>query len=168
MTPDMLPSVLFLAFIIFQRLAELVLAKRNTQRLIQKGAVEIGAGHYPAMVIMHTVWVVALVWFGAGNPVSLFWLVLFAILQMFRIWILTSLGSRWTTRIIVLDEPLVIKGPYRYFKHPNYILVVAEIFVAPMVLGVLWLAVVFSILNAVMLYVRIGAEENALKQMRKP
>ena len=159
-------AVLFLAFIIVQRLSELAIAKRNTAALLARGAREVGASHYPFMVIMHTAWVLALIVFGYAQPLSFFWLTLFAILQMFRIWILTSLGSRWTTRIIILDEPLVVRGPFRYFNHPNYMLVVAEVFVAPMVLGLTWIAVLFSVLNAMMLYVRISEEENALSELR--
>ena len=156
---------LFLAFLIAQRLSELVIAKRNTARLLAKGARELGAGHYPVMVAMHSLWIGALVVFGHAAQVQWAWLAVFAVLQMFRVWILTSLGSRWTTRIIVLDEPLVRRGPYRWLNHPNYVLVVAEIFVAPMVLRLVWVALVFSALNAAMLWVRIRAENAALRQV---
>jgi methyltransferase len=104
--------------------------------------------------------------FGYTQPVSLFWLALFAILQVFRVWILASLGARWTTRIIILEEPLVTRGPFKFIRHPNYTLVVAEIIVAPMVLGLWWLATIFTVLNAAMLWVRIGAEERALSPLR--
>ncbi|NBB97087.1 MAG: hypothetical protein GVY34_02800 [Alphaproteobacteria bacterium] len=162
----MTPAILFLAFIIVQRLSELVIAKRNTARLLAQGAVEHGAGHYPAMVAMHTAWIAALVVFGWDNPVSWPWLAVFALLQVFRVWILATLGPRWTTRIIVLPEPLVARGPFRFFKHPNYMLVVAEIIVAPMVLGLVWVAVVWTVLNAAMLWVRIRAEDRALASLR--
>ncbi len=165
--PDIsIGAALFLAFIIVQRLSELVIAKRNTKALLERGAYEIGGEHYPAMVIMHTAWILALLSFGFSQPVSLIWLALFGVLQMFRIWILMSLGERWTTRIIILEEPLVTKGPFRFLRHPNYVLVVAEIIVAPMVLGLFWVAVAFTLLNAAMLYVRIGAEERALSRLR--
>ncbi|MEM9105880.1 MAG: isoprenylcysteine carboxylmethyltransferase family protein [Pseudomonadota bacterium] len=162
-----IPALLFLLFIIVQRISELFLAKRNTRLLIQKGAVEIGASHYPVMVTLHTGWVVCLVLFGYDQSVIWTWLVLFAVLQIFRVWILATLGERWTTRIIILDEPLVRSGPFAFVNHPNYILVVLEIFVAPMVLGLFWVAVVFSILNAAMLTVRISVEERALSHLRK-
>lgn len=161
-------ALLFLGFIIFQRLSELVIAKRNTAKLMARGAVEHGAEHYPFMVMMHTCWIVALVFFGIDQPINLFWLTLFAVLQAFRIWILTTLGERWTTRIIVIDDPLVLAGPFKYFRHPNYMLVIAEIIVAPMVLGLWWIALLFTLLNAAMLYVRIGAEERALEHLRNP
>ncbi|OWY04662.1 hypothetical protein B6V75_00470 [Thioclava sp. F1Mire-8] len=161
-----LPSVLFLAFIIVQRLSELVIARRNTARLLARGAREVGAAHYPVMVAMHSAWILCLIVFGLGQPVHFGWLALFAVLQVLRIWILTSLGGRWTTRIIILEEPLVARGPFKYVSHPNYMLVVAEIFVAPMVLGLLWVAVLFTVLNAAMLWVRIGVENEALAPMR--
>lgn len=165
--PDIsVPAALFLLFIVAQRLGELLLAKRNTARLQAKGAVEIGASHYPLIVALHTGWVLALIYLGLGQPVSLPWLAVFAALQVLRIWILTSLGERWTTRIIILDEPLVRAGPYAFMRHPNYVLVVGEIFVAPMVLGLFWVAIVFSVLNAAVLALRISVEERALKHMR--
>lgn len=163
-----IPATLFLLFIIVQRLGELVLAKRNTRRLMEQGAVEVGASHYPIMVALHTCWVVSLVVFGYNNPVVWPWLAVFAVLQLFRIWILATLGERWTTRIIILDKPLVRAGPFAFVNHPNYILVVLEIFVAPMVLGLFWVAIVFSILNAAMLALRISVEERALSHLRNP
>lgn len=159
-------AVLFLSFIIVQRLSELVIAKRNTAKLMERGATEYGAEHYPFMVSMHTCWILALVFFGFDESIQIGWLIAFAGLQVLRVWILMTLGERWTTRIIVIDEPLVLAGPFRLLRHPNYVLVVAEIFIAPMVLGLWWIAVVFSVLNAAMLYVRINAEEKALAHLR--
>lgn len=161
-----IPALLFLGLVILQRLSELWIAKRNTARLLERGAIEHGVGHYPYMVGMHTCWVLALVIFGINQPLNVFWLLIFILLQGIRIWILSTLGERWTTRIIVIDEPLVLGGPFRYFRHPNYMLVIAEIIVTPMVLGLWWVALVFTVLNAAMLYVRIGAEERALAHLR--
>ena len=160
------PALAFLAFVILQRLSELVIARRNTRALMARGAREIGASHYPAMVTLHTAWILCLVWFGHDEAVQVVWLCVFIALQAFRFWILMSLGRRWTTRIIIIDEPLVVAGPFRFIRHPNYALVVAEIAVAPLVLGLWEMAVVFSILNAAMLFVRIRAEENALSGLR--
>lgn len=159
-------TFVFLAFIVVQRLAELVLARRNTKALMARGAREVGAGHYPAIVALHSAWIAALVIFGWQAPVDPAWLALFVLLQVFRIWILASLGPRWTTRIILLEEPLVQRGPYRWLRHPNYVLVVAEIAVAPLVLGLWPVALVFSLLNAAMLRHRIGVEEAALRPLR--
>ena len=162
----MTPATLFLTFLICQRLSELVIAQRNTRALLAQGAREVGAAHYPVMVLMHAGWIAALVLFGWQNPVSLPWLALFALLQVGRVWILASLGRRWTTRIIVTPQPLIAKGPYRFMRHPNYALVVAEIIVAPMVLGLVWVAVIWTFLNAAMLFVRIKAENDALAPLR--
>ena len=159
-------TALFLGFIIVQRLSELVIAKRNTARLLTKGAYEVGASHYPVMVGMHSAWISCLIIFGFDESVAFGWLALFAVLQIFRLWVLGSLGIRWTTRIIILEEPLVVRGPFKYFSHPNYMLVVAEIIVAPMVFGLVWVAVVFTVLNAAMLWVRIGVEHKALAPLR--
>lgn len=157
-----LPALAFIAFLLLQRGAELVLARRNTRRLLARGAVEHGAGHYPLIVAMHAAWLLAIAVLGWSNPVHLGWLAAFAVLQILRVWVLLSLGSRWTTRIIVLDEPLVARGPYRWVSHPNYMVVIAEIVVAPMVLGLWPVAAVFTILNALMLRVRIRKEARAL------
>jgi len=159
-------TALFLGFIIVQRLSELAIAKRNTARLLARGAHEVGAAHYPVMVAMHSAWIACLLILGYDERVAFGWLALFAMLQVFRVWILGSLGTRWTTRIIILEEPLVVRGPFKYVSHPNYMLVVAEIIVAPMVLGLLWVAVVFTVLNAAMLWVRIRVEHTALAPLR--
>ncbi len=162
----MTPATAFLAFIVVQRLSELVLARANTARLLARGAVEVGARHYPVMVAMHAGWLAALVVFGWQNPVSWPWLAAFAGLQGLRGWILLTLGRRWTTRIIVDDAPLVASGPFRLMRHPNYALVTAEIIVAPMVLGLAWVAALWTVLNAAMLAVRIRAENAALAARR--
>ncbi|WP_372989692.1 isoprenylcysteine carboxyl methyltransferase family protein [Sulfitobacter sp.] len=158
-----LGTFLFLAFIVVQRLGELVIAKRNTAALLARGAHEVGAAHYPVMVALHSAWVLCLLIFGYSQDIHLGWLALYAVLQVFRVWILGTLGRRWTTRIIVIDEPLVAKGPFRFIPHPNYTLVVFEVFVAPMILGLVWVAFLFSALNAAMLYHRIRVEDGALR-----
>ncbi|MBV0890787.1 hypothetical protein KTN05_02850 [Paracoccus sp. Z118] len=155
-------AALFIAFLIVQRLAELALARRNTRRLLARGAVEHGAGHYPLIVALHAGWLAAIAIFGWGQPVHPGWLAGFTILQAFRVWIIATLGPRWTTRIIALDVPLVKRGPFRVLRHPNYTLVVLEIAVAPMVLGLTGVALLFSILNAAVLSVRLRAENRAL------
>ena len=166
LAPGGWPTLAFLAFILVQRLLELAIARRNTARLLARGAVEHGAEHYPFMIALHTAWIAALVLDGLDEAVRPGWLAVFALLQVARLWILASLGERWTTRIIVLDEPLVRRGPFAFLRHPNYVLVCAEIFVAPMVLGLWWVALLFTVLNAAMLYVRIRAEDRALHSLR--
>ncbi|WP_378943442.1 isoprenylcysteine carboxyl methyltransferase family protein [Paracoccus sp. R86501] len=159
-------TLLFLGFVLLQRGAELVIARINTRRLLARGAHEVGAEHYPFMVAMHALWLICLIVFGYDRGVDPWWLTGFALLQVLRLWILGTLGSRWTTRIIILPEPLVRRGPFRILRHPNYTLVVAEIIVAPMVLGLVWVAALFTVLNALMLWVRIRAENAALAPLR--
>ncbi len=160
-------AVALLLFVTAQRAFELVLARRNTARLLAQGAVEIAPGHYPLIVALHAAWLAALWWFGASQPVSAPWFIVYVILQGLRVWILATLGERWTTRIISLPgAALVQRGPYRFMRHPNYVLVVAEIAVLPMALHLPWIAVVFSILNALVLTIRIRAEEQALRPGR--
>lgn len=161
-------ALAFIAFLLIQRGAELVLARRNTARLLARGAVEHGAGHYPLIVSLHVAWLAAICLWGWSGPVHLGWLAIFALLQLCRVWVIASLGPRWTTRIIVLNEPLVMRGPYRWLSHPNYVVVVAEIAVAPMVLGLWPVAVVFTVLNGLVLWVRVRAEARALASLRQP
>jgi methyltransferase len=152
-----------LALVTAERLAELVLASRNTRRLLDQGAREHGAGHYPLIVAVHAAWLAALWWLAPGRPVSIALLALFALLQLARLWVIYTLGRRWTTRIIVLAQaPLVKRGPYRLLDHPNYAVVVLEIAILPLVFGLAWVAVVFTLLNAIALTIRIRAENRAL------
>jgi len=157
-------ATLILGLVTLQRLAELVLAERNTRRLMARGAVESGAEHYPILVGLHAAWLAGLWWWAWNRPTDLGWLALYVVLQGLRAWTLISLGSRWTTRIIVLPgEPLVRRGPYRFLRHPNYVVVAAEIAVLPLVFHMAVYALLFSALNASILWVRIGAEARALR-----
>ncbi|MGN6147797.1 MAG: isoprenylcysteine carboxyl methyltransferase family protein [Rhizomicrobium sp.] len=157
-----------LGFVALQRLAELPYAERNTRALIAKGAVEIGREHYPWLVILHTAWLIA-IFLDIPSPPTIYAipLALYIALQVLRVWTLVSLGSYWTTRIITLpNAPLVKRGPYKFMRHPNYAIVVGEIAILPLVFGEWRVAIVFSILNAVILYVRIREEERALDPRR--
>jgi methyltransferase len=158
---------LILALVTLQRLGELVLARRNTARLRARGAIEVGAGHYPLLVSVHTAWLMALWMWGRDQDVNLAALSVFVALQGLRLWILATLGSRWTTRIIVLPgEPLLVSGPYRYLSHPNYAVVAGEIALLPIALHLPVLALVFTALNAAVLWIRIRAEARALSAVR--
>jgi len=155
--------VLILGFVTLQRLAELVVAHRNTTRLLARGAWEAGREHYPYMVALHALWLAGLWWLAPGRPVSPALLGVYVLLQGLRTWIVASLGDRWTTRIIILPgAPLVRRGPYRFISHPNYTVVVAEIAVLPLMFGLVGYAVLFFVLNAAVLYVRIRDENRAL------
>ncbi|HET9397363.1 MAG TPA: isoprenylcysteine carboxylmethyltransferase family protein [Sphingomicrobium sp.] len=156
-------GIALLAFVTLQRLAELALSQHNTKRLLARGAVEVEPGHYPFIVTLHALWLAVLWIFGPGPPIEIMPLVLFALLQLVRIWAIATLGERWTTRIIVLPgEPLVTSGPYRWLNHPNYLVVAGEIAVLPLVFGLPAVAIVFSILNGLLLWVRIRDENKAL------
>lgn len=164
----MTAAAVLLALVTVGRLGELWLAQRNTAALLARGAVEIATGHYPLIVALHTAWLVALWVYGAGQPVGPLWLAVFLGLQAARVWVLTTLGNRWTTRIIVIPgERLVVKGPYRFVNHPNYLVVIGEIAVLPLCLGLPWVALVFTVLNAAVLTVRIQAENAGLKQAQR-
>lgn len=156
-------------FIVVQRLAELALATRNTRRLRARGAVEAGAGHYPAIVALHIAWLAAmLIAVAPETPAKLPLLAVFLALQVGRVWVIAALGERWTTRIIVLPgAPRVARGPYRYVKHPNYLIVCAEIAVVPLIFGAWWIALLFSGLNMAMLWHRIRIEDAALAEAGK-
>ncbi|MEO8813242.1 MAG: isoprenylcysteine carboxylmethyltransferase family protein [Caulobacteraceae bacterium] len=158
-------SLLVLALVTAQRLGELALARRNTRRLLAAGGREVGAGHYPLIVLLHGAWLAGL-WVLAWNrPAVVGWLVVYAGLQALRVWVIASLAGRWTTRIVVVPgSPLVRRGPYRLLPHPNYLVVAGEIAVLPLAFGLPVYAAVFSVLNAAMMWVRIRAESRALKQ----
>lgn len=160
---------LILALVACQRLAELALARRNTRRLLARGGVEVGAGHYPLMVALHTAWLLAMaVTIAPSAALDVPLLTLFCLLQVARLWVLASLGPYWTTRIVTLaDAPLVRTGPYRFLRHPNYAVVVAEVAVLPLVFGAWEIAVPFSALNLVLLRHRVHIEETALSGRAK-
>ncbi len=151
------------AFLVVQRLVELGFAQFNTGRLRAQGGVEFGATHYPLMIALHASWLVGLWVLGRDQHIVTFWLAVFVLLQMGRLWVIASLGRRWTTRVIVLRGAApVALGPYRWFKHPNYLIVVLEIAVVPLALELPIFALVFSIANAALLINRIRIENEAL------
>jgi methyltransferase len=154
---------LLLGLVTAERIAELTLSRRNTAALLAKGAVEFAPRHYPAIVLMHALWLASLWIFGATRMIDPTWLAVFLSLQVLRVWTLMTLGPRWTTRIIVLPgSPLVANGPYRLVSHPNYLVVVGEFAALPLCLGLPWIALVFSGANAILLSIRIRAENAAL------
>jgi methyltransferase len=160
-------ATLILALVMAQRLGELVLSRRNTARLMARGAVEHAPQHYPLIVALHAAWLGGL-WSLAGRrPLHMRWLAAYGLLEVLRAWTLASLGPRWTTRIIVVPgEPLVRRGPYRLLPHPNYAVVAGEIAALPLVFGLARYAAVFSALNAAVLAIRIRAEARALAPWR--
>jgi len=153
-----------LGFVIGQRLGELWLARRNTLRLRNQGAVEVGAAHYPLFILLHAAWIISIaVIVPIDAPANLPLLAIFLLLQLGRIWVIASLGRYWTTRIISLPgAKLVRSGPFRLIRHPNYLIVAAEIAVLPLVFGAWQLAAIFSLLNASLILHRIRVEDEAL------
>jgi methyltransferase len=147
-----------------QRLFELWFAGRNMRRLRERGAVEYGAGHFPFIVALHTLWLLALFFLVPWDtpPVWPF-LIAYLALQPLRYWCLFSLGERWTTRVLVPpNEPRIRRGPYKYVPHPNYMIVALEIPLLPLAFGAWPLALVFGLANLVLLTIRITVEEKAL------
>ncbi len=159
--------ILILLFVTVQRLIELVIARRNTATLLANGAREIGAGHYPVIVLFHATWLIGLWIMARGQDTNWILIGVFAILQSLRVWVLASLGPRWTTRIILLPEkPLVMSGPFKFFRHPNYAVVATEIFVLPLAFGLVSFAIVSGMINLGILAYRISIEDAALAQHR--
>ena len=151
-----------------QRLGEVVWARRNERRLRAAGGAEVGARHYPMFFVLHGSWLAAL-WLLVPPEAPVIWplLVFFALLQVARVWVIASLGRYWTTRIIsVREAPLVRRGPYRWLKHPNYLVVAGEIAVLPLAFGAWRVALVFSALNGLLLWHRIRVEDAALARRR--
>ena len=160
-------AVVILAFVTLQRLGELVLAKRNTAKLLAFGGYEIGAAHYPIIVAFHTAWILGLWWLAPAQSVNWYLIGVFAFLQALRVWVIATLGARWTTRIIrVPGEILVARGPFRFMNHPNYAVVIAEIFVLPLAFGLIWFSIISGLINICILAWRIRAENAALATVR--
>ena len=158
-------AVVILSIVTLQRLSELWLSKRNTRRLLADGAREYGRGHYPLIVALHVAWLTTLWVLAPGKAINPAVLFLFALLQLARVWVIASLGRRWTTRIIVLpDAPLVRRGAYRFTRHPNYLIVILEIAALPLVFALWQVALIFSALNAILLTVRVREENRALSR----
>ena len=157
-----------LAVVALQRLIELVHARNNTARLRRLGAAEADPEGYPLHVLLHAGWLASLaVFVPAATPPHWPLIGVFALLQLGRIWVIASLGPYWTTRIITLpDAPLVRTGAFQYLRHPNYLLVAAEIAVLPLAFGSVAIAVTFSALNAVLIARRIWIEDRVLAPRR--
>jgi methyltransferase len=159
------------ALVALQRLLELALSRRNERLLRTRGAVERGRGHYPLIVALHALWLLSTLAEGflRGPVLPVYWplpLALFLLVQPLRYWAIFSLGEHWNTRILVVPgAKLVRRGPYRLFKHPNYVVVAVEIATFPLIFGAWITALVFSILNAALLYVRVREENRALAEL---
>jgi methyltransferase len=156
-------GAVLLTYVTVQRLAELWWAGRNEARLLAAGGVEYSHSDLRAMQVLHAAWLIGLWALAYGHTVQPIFLALFVLLQVGRFWVLATLGRRWTIRVIVVPgEKLLASGPYRFMRHPNYAVVIGEIAVVPLALGLPIYAVLFSLLNAIILWVRITRENAAL------
>lgn len=166
------PAVFGASLVGIQRLLELALSRRNERRLRARGAVECGWGHYPFMVALHALWLLSTAVEGSRSSEARLGrnaLAAFLLAQPLRYWAIASLGDHWSTRILVVPgEKLVRKGPYRYIKHPNYLVVATEVLALPLIFGARTTALVFSVLNAALLCVRVREEERALQYLAEP
>ncbi|KZZ86355.1 isoprenylcysteine carboxyl methyltransferase family protein [Bacillus sp. SJS] len=163
-------TVLIILFVIvLQRISELIIARSNEKKLKSQGGIEYGQEHYPYMVCMHAAFLLSLIAevLLLHRTISPIWMVFVPVIffsQAIRYWAIASLGIRWNTKIILMpEEQVVITGPYQYFRHPNYVAVTAEILFFPLLFEAYGTAILFTILNVMMLSVRIPAEERALK-----
>ena len=159
-------SAALLAALTLQRLVELVVSRRNTQALLARGGYEEGAAHYPVMVGFHATWLLTLWLFGWGHPLVWPFVIAAVVLQIGRFWVMRTLGERWTTRIIIVPGSTpVTSGPFRFVRHPNYLIVALELPLISLALGLVWHAVLFGALNLAMLAWRIRSEDMAFARL---
>ncbi|MFD4706559.1 isoprenylcysteine carboxyl methyltransferase family protein [Gottfriedia sp. NPDC058432] len=162
-------KIIFL-FIIIQRVIELGIAKKNEKKLKMRGALEFGQEHYKFFIILHNMFFISILienYFIQYIEIGFltFLLIVFVILQLARVWVISTLGERWNTKIIILpNEKLVKRGLYKYIKHPNYIIVTIELLVIPIMFHAYITTVIFSVCNLILLKVRIREENKALLQ----
>lgn len=162
---------ILISLVILQRIAELYISKKNEKWLRENGAIEYGQGHYKVIVMLHSLFFISLIAeynisgrYSELNIFNYLFLVFFILLQIMRVWVLNSLGKYWNTKIFrIHGSDLISAGPYKYFKHPNYIVVVCEIFTLPLIFNLYYTAVIFSVLNAIVLFARISTENKILE-----
>jgi methyltransferase len=160
--------LVIVGLVALERIAELIYAHRNTRGLLSAGAEEVGRGHYPLIVLLHLAWLLSVYYFADKNmPPVWGWIAFYAALQGLRYWAIASLGRYWTTRIITLSNaPLVTRGPYRFMRHPNYLVVILEILALPLAFGELQVASIFSWFNVILIAWRVRIETKALDARR--
>lgn len=154
--------IVFITFLIMQRLSELYISRQNEKWLLQNGAIQYGQSHYPFMVAMHTLFIISLITeynLRDNTAFSYNFFMAFVLVLCFKFWALSSLGKYWNTKIYRIPNVYPVKkGPYKIFKHPNYMEVVCEIAIIPLIFNLYYTAIIFTLLNAVMLTVRISVE----------
>jgi methyltransferase len=155
--------------ILLQRGLEELYSARNTARLIAEGGREAGRDYYPVVAITHLAWIAA-IFLLIPSTAAVLWplLALYLLLQVARYWIIGTLGRYWTHRIITLESaPVVRRGPYRYLRHPNYVVTIAETFLLPLVFADAAVAVIFGCVWSAVLYYKIILEDAALAERRE-
>jgi methyltransferase len=162
------PPQLAALLILLQRGLEELHSQRNTRRLLQQGAQEVGRDYYPVVAATHLAWIASLAFLVPPSaPLYLLPLIAFLALQPVRYWIIGTLGRYWTHRIITLPEaPIVSRGPYSFVSHPNYAVTLAETLLMPLAFGQLALAVIFTVLWGAVLRYKIRLEDEALAMRR--
>ncbi|MDI2586081.1 isoprenylcysteine carboxyl methyltransferase [Psychrobacillus sp. NEAU-3TGS] len=161
---------IIICLVIAQRIIEVLIAKRNEKKMLARGAYEVGASHYPYMIALHVSFFVCLiaevVFLNQRiSPLFPLFMLIFLFVQALRIWCLTSLGTFWNTKIMILPGANVVKsGPYLFIRHPNYVVVCIEIALLPLMFQAYFTAICFTLLNLAMLSVRIPLEEKALME----
>jgi methyltransferase len=156
-------AFLILTLVTAQRVTEFIYSYRNKKLLLEKGGFEVGQLHYALQVIMHAAWLFSLWWYGWGQPVYWSMVMVYLVLQVIRAWSLMALGPRWTIETIVTPEEIVEGGPTHFLKQPNYLVQAAEILVLPLVFGLWFHSLVFTIINGLMLYWRMRIESEAIR-----
>jgi methyltransferase len=170
MTPDLFgwPQIVAL-IILLQRGLEELYSARNTRALITEGAREVGRSYYPVVATTHLAWIASLYFLiTADAPISSILAVIYLALQVVRYWVIGTLGRYWTHRIFTLENaPVVRRGPYQYFRHPNYAVTITETFLLPMVFGAFALGIIMGAVWAAVLYYKIRLEDEGLSERRR-
>jgi methyltransferase len=167
----MLAIYIFIALVIMQRIVEVMIANGNARWIKSQGGYEVGKEHYKYIVVLHALFFVSLIIeVTVIDSGFVFWtvapLIIFLLAQFGRVWALSALGRFWNTRIMILPGAKVVaKGPYRYLRHPNYVIVVTELACLPLIFQAYWTAILFTIMNALVLSIRIKVEEKALEDV---
>lgn len=170
-----MPKILLILFIfiVLQRVVELFIAKSNERWMLARGGVERGKEHYKWFIVVHTLFFLSILVEidlrdYSAYKINLFLFTIFILLQIARVWCITSLGKFWNTKIIILPtETLVEKGPYKYVKHPNYIVVGLELLFIPLLFGAYVTALIFPFFHILLMTVRIPLENEALAEVEK-
>jgi methyltransferase len=154
---------LILSLVTAQRITEFIYSHRNKRLLVEKGGFEVGRLHYVLLVALHAAWLASLWWYAWDRPIHWGFVIAYLIVQLVRAWTLMALGPRWTIEIVVTPDEVAKGGPTHFLKQPNYLVVAAEILVLPLVFGLWWLALLFSVLNGLMLYWGMRIEQKAIE-----